>query len=53
MRLAKEHNFRSIAFPIIGAGSGGMAETRALTWIQDTLERIEFDGEVRIVRFCR
>jgi O-acetyl-ADP-ribose deacetylase (regulator of RNase III) len=51
MRLVNENGFRSVAFPVIGAGSGGGSQQKALEWIQSTLATIDFDGEVRIVRF--
>ena len=53
MSLAREKQFRSIAFPLIGAGSGGGREGRVLKWMQDEFETIEFDGDVRIVRYRR
>ena len=53
MRIASENGYRSIAFPIIGAGTGGSKQEKALTIIRETLESIEFDGEVRVVRYRR
>jgi O-acetyl-ADP-ribose deacetylase (regulator of RNase III) len=49
--LASRRGFRSIALPIIGGGTGGFAPNAALAIINDTLHAIEFDGEVRIVRY--
>jgi len=49
--IATERGLRSIAFPLIGAGTGGSSRERVLSWMQDELSRIEFDGEVRIVLF--
>lgn len=51
IRLAKQNDFRTIAFPLIGAGSGGEKTERVLTWMQAELTQIEFDGEVRVVKF--
>lgn len=51
MALAKEKGYRSIAFPLIGAGSGGKRPADVLEFMRDELRSIEFDGEVRIVRF--
>ncbi len=51
MSLASARGYRSIAFPLIGAGSGGGSPNRVLAYILDELRLIEFDGEVRIVRF--
>ena len=53
LALASEHNFRSIAFPLIGAGTGGGTEETVLTLMQDELSNCEFSGLVRIVRFRR
>lgn len=49
--LARIRGFRSIAFPLIGAGSGGGKPDRVLGIMQDELSTIDYDGEVRIVRF--
>ena len=53
LTVAGEHNFRSIAFPLIGAGTGGGSEETVLTLMQDELSNCEFNGLVRIVRFRR
>jgi O-acetyl-ADP-ribose deacetylase (regulator of RNase III) len=53
LRLARERGFRSIALPLIGAGTGGRGAERAEAWILDELRTIDFDGEVRVVRFRR
>jgi O-acetyl-ADP-ribose deacetylase (regulator of RNase III) len=47
--LAKKHGFRSLAFPLIGAGTGGGQPEQVLAMMQDELAKLEFDGEVRIV----
>ena len=51
LALARQKGLRSIAFPLIGAGVGGGAEARVMTWMRDEMARCEFDGDVRIVRF--
>ncbi len=53
MRLASQRGYQSIAFPLIGAGSGGGKPERVLEIMRDELAQIEFDGEVRIVQFKR
>ena len=53
MALATQNGYRSIAFPLIGAGSGGGKAVRVLDWMRDELSRLDFDGDVRIVRFKR
>lgn len=48
---AREHGFRSIALPAIGAGSGRFDEEAALALIEDELARHDYDGKVVLVRF--
>ena len=45
--------YRSIAFPLIGPGTGGSREEKVLGWMLDELGRIEFEGTVVVVRFRR
>src|ERR1051326_2773057 len=40
MALARTKGYSSIAFPLIGAGSGGAREDRVLAIMQDTLRNI-------------
>jgi O-acetyl-ADP-ribose deacetylase (regulator of RNase III) len=49
MALANEKHFRSIAFPMIGAGTGGGSPSAVLEIMKDELSEIDFDGEVRFV----
>lgn len=51
LALAAQHGFRSVAFPLIGAGTGGASPERVETWMRDELARIDFNGAVRIVRY--
>ena len=51
--LAVEHNIQSIAFPLIGAGTGGGSADDVLAMMQDELANCDFDGLIRIVRFRR
>jgi O-acetyl-ADP-ribose deacetylase (regulator of RNase III) len=48
---AREHGFRSVAFPIIGAGSGGFDEARALEVMRAALEAGAGELEVTVVRY--
>lgn len=49
--LASERGVRSLAFPLIGAGTGGFPADRALALMRDELGRLNFAGEVRLVQF--
>lgn len=51
MQLASLKGYRSIAFPLIGAGTGGTKAERVMAIMQEALGAVEFDGEVRIVRY--
>jgi len=51
MATAKRKGYRSIAFPLIGAGSGGGRADRVRAWMEGELAGIDYNGEVRIVRF--
>ncbi|MFY0526654.1 macro domain-containing protein [Archangium gephyra] len=48
---AREHGFGSVAFPIIGAGSGGFDEARALEVMVSTLESSDAELAVTVVRY--
>ena len=49
--IAREKGYRSIAFPLIGAGTGGYPPEKVLEIMEDEAGKSEYDGEVRIVRF--
>jgi O-acetyl-ADP-ribose deacetylase (regulator of RNase III) len=51
MSIARKRGYRSVAFPLIGAGTGGGNEAKVLEIIRDALEKFDFEGEVRIVRY--
>ena len=53
LRVAREKGYRSIAFPLVGAGTGGCSPEKVLEITQDEAGKNEYDGEVRIVRFKR
>ncbi len=53
MRLASGQGFASLAFPLIGAGTGGFGEEGTLELMQQALEPITSDMAVTIVRFRR
>ena len=49
--IAREQEFRSIAFPVLGAGVGGFSVEAALSLMRAVLEECDFEGEVVIVRY--
>ena len=53
MSIVREHGFASVAFPVIGAGSGGYREEAALQLMQQAFAGVEANAEVRVVRFRR
>jgi O-acetyl-ADP-ribose deacetylase (regulator of RNase III) len=52
LRLASESGFRSVAFPLIGAGTGGAGQERSLRFMRDELATSEYPGLVKIVVFA-
>lgn len=53
MYIVNQQGFTSVAFPLIGAGSGSFNEARSLEIIKDELQKVETSASVVIVRFCR
>jgi len=51
VRLAHENGFKSMAFPLIGAGSGGFNQELAKTLMLDELSRFDVPVLVQIVVF--
>jgi len=51
LTLARERHYRSIAIPLIGAGSGGGKPAHVELLILEELSHCPFDGEVRVVRY--
>lgn len=46
-----EGSYASIAFPLIGAGTGGGGEVRVQRWMEEELAAAVQPGEARLVRF--
>ncbi len=53
IRLAQDHGFGSIAFPLIGAGSGGFAPERAKAVMLDEFQKVDAPLSVVLVLFKR
>jgi O-acetyl-ADP-ribose deacetylase (regulator of RNase III) len=51
MRIAREHSFASIAFPLIGAGTGGGSIERIEKLMIEQLGMEEYSGRIVIVRY--
>lgn len=53
IHLAHSRGYRSIAFPLIGAGTGGFSPDRALKIMQDEARQIVYCGKVILVKYRR
>ncbi|MCP4645190.1 MAG: Appr-1-p processing protein [bacterium] len=53
MALVGERGFSSVAFPIVGAGSGGFDEVSALEAMREAFAEVENSAEVVIVRYSK
>lgn len=51
LRIAREQQFQSIAFPLIGAGTGGGSPQKVATIMLDQLHQEEFSGRIFLVHF--
>jgi O-acetyl-ADP-ribose deacetylase (regulator of RNase III) len=51
--IAHSRGYKSVALPLIGAGSGGGKPAKVQSIIEDELANCQFDGEVRIVRYTK
>ena len=51
MRIVDQEGFASVAFPIIGSGSGGFGQAKALEIMLDALSGIESPTSVCIVEY--
>ena len=51
--IVREQGFASVAFPLIGAGSGSFSETKALEIMQDELRQLKSEARVLIVQYRR
>ena len=53
MQLVDQHGFGSVAFPLIGAGTGGIGDDRALQLMIEVLNTLNSPAQVYLVRFKR
>ncbi|MCE9554789.1 MAG: macro domain-containing protein [Planctomycetes bacterium] len=53
MSLAEQHGYNSIAFPIIGSGSGNFSRPKALEIMLDELSQLHTELHVIVVQFNR
>ncbi len=51
LRLASEHGYASIAFPLVGAGTGGSSIESSERLMLDQLSMEKFSGKVIVVRY--
>jgi len=53
LALAAEHGFESIAFPLIGAGSGGGRAEDVERIMVEAIDEAPYDGQVIVVRWLQ
>ncbi len=53
LQLARRHFISSLAFPLIGAGSGGVSPWQSEAWMLEEVERSLYRGTVLVVRYRR
>jgi O-acetyl-ADP-ribose deacetylase len=51
LAIARDRGFASIAFPLIGAGTGAMSADRVLKIMQESVNNSDYTGKVIIVKF--
>ena len=51
MALVQQQGFGSVAFPIIGGGTGGTRADQALQWMLQSLESVDSAAAVTIVKY--
>ena len=49
--LAEQQGFKSLAFPVIGSGSGGFSQSKALETMLDELAQLKTNVQVSIVQY--
>ena len=51
LQLAREMKLASLAFPLIGAGTGGIGPEKSLRWMREEIENAQPNLEIIIVRY--
>jgi len=51
MKIVKENQFDSVAFPIIGTGTGSFNKDNAIQIMSEQLSHLELDKKVLIIKF--
>ncbi len=51
LRLAREMKLNSLAFPLIGAGTGGIGPDKSLRWMSEEIQSADTELQIIIVRF--
>ncbi len=52
IKVAEEHDFKRIAMPLIGSGSGNRSQAWSLRLMRQVLNKIDSDVEVVIVKYA-
>ena len=53
MNIVNKQNFKSVAFPLIGSGSGNRGKTWSLKIMKSTFAAIESQAKVRVVIYAK
>ena len=51
VKIATEQNYNSLAFPIIGAGTGSFSKVDSLDIMKETLKALDINMNIKIVEF--
>ncbi len=51
VKIVTVKKYKSVAFPIIGSGSGNRNREKALSYMLETFSTLQSDADVRIVRY--
>jgi O-acetyl-ADP-ribose deacetylase (regulator of RNase III) len=51
--LAEQQGFKSLAFPIIGAGTGSFSQSKALSLMLDELSKMDGNLQTIIVQYVK